>query len=340
MAEKKRDIIVLTVREESEGGGHGGSWKVAYADFVTALMALFLLLWLVMALKPQQKAGLAQFFKDPKDLAKVKLAVETGAPARVIKVHVVDEAKLTNRDQIQRDIQTRLKEWVTKDMARIHSVDVLAEDRGVLIYVNNSLLFEPGATKLKQEVRELLQQVAEIMKTHNLDLEIRGHADDSEQLDARYDNKWTLSGVRAMQAKRLLCDTQGISYQRVEAIGYGDSQPLFPVNKPGNKDKNRRLEFYFYVPVGESPPPPEAMQGGSQQPAPAPAQPETGPEQPATAPMPEQPASPQAGPQPQAPPSAQPANPAAEPQAQSPPPVQPSADNAPAPAPDAAGPGP
>ncbi|MCA6293940.1 MAG: chemotaxis protein MotB, partial [Phenylobacterium sp.] len=62
MAAKDRPILIKKVKKVSGGGHHGGAWKVAYADFVTAMMAFFLLMWLINTTTPEQKRGIAQYF--------------------------------------------------------------------------------------------------------------------------------------------------------------------------------------------------------------------------------------------------------------------------------------
>ena len=64
MEERHQQIIIKKVKKKQGGGGHGGSWKVAYADFVTAMMAFFLLLWLLSMVSDERRAALSEYFKE------------------------------------------------------------------------------------------------------------------------------------------------------------------------------------------------------------------------------------------------------------------------------------
>ena len=67
--DEKPTVIVRRVKKIQGGGGHGGSWKVAYADFVTAMMAFFLVMWLVGALTTKQREAVSDYFKNPSPIA-------------------------------------------------------------------------------------------------------------------------------------------------------------------------------------------------------------------------------------------------------------------------------
>ncbi len=239
-----RKLIIFREAEEHEHAPHGGSWKVAYADFVTALMALFLLLWLLMALKPQQKENLAVFFQNPEDTAKVKTAVQ-GSPTEVKASKFSDAAKLSNLNQVQREVAQRLKDFATKDPDLARKVSVAGESEGVLMQVPSAILFEPNSVNLTPQAKRMLGEVAKIMDDYAMELKIRGHTDDREQGGELFRSTWELSAARAAAALRELATTYKVPVRRMSASGFGSTQPLVPNSDEAGRAKNRRIELLF-----------------------------------------------------------------------------------------------
>lgn len=244
MASSGRKLIIFREPEEPEHAAHGGSWKVAYADFVTALMALFLLLWLLMALKPQQKENLAIFFQNPEDTSRVKAAMQ-GAPQEVKAAKLTDAAKLSSMNQVQREVAQRLKDFATKDPELARRTSVLGENDGVLMQVSSAILFEPGSATLTAEARRMLAEVAKIVDDFGMDLKIRGHTDDREQGSELFRSTWELSAARAAAALRELATAYKVPVRRMTAAGFGSTQPLVPNTDEAGRARNRRIELLF-----------------------------------------------------------------------------------------------
>jgi chemotaxis protein MotB len=244
MASTGRKLIIFREPEEAEHAPHGGSWKVAYADFVTALMALFLLLWLLMALKPQQKENLAVFFQHPEDTAKVKTANQ-GSPTEVKSAKLTDAAKLSNMNQVQREVAQRLKDFATKDPDLARKTSVAGEEDGVLMQVPSAILFEPGSATLTASARRMLGEVAKIMDDYGMELKIRGHTDDREQGGELFRSTWELSAARAAAALRELAQAYKVPVRLMSAAGFGSTQPLVPNSDEEGRARNRRIELLF-----------------------------------------------------------------------------------------------
>jgi len=244
MASGGRKLIIFREPEEAEHAPHGGSWKVAYADFVTALMALFLLLWLLMALKPQQKENLAAFFQHPDDTARVKTTLQ-GSPTEVRGAKLTEAAKLTSMNQVQREVAQRLKDFATRDSELARKSSVTGEDDGVLLQVSSSILFEPGSATLTAGARRMLAEVAKIIEDYGMDVKIWGHTDDQEQGNDLFHSTWELSAARAAAALRELAKTYGVPVRRMSAAGYGFTRPLVPNTDEQGRARNRRIELLF-----------------------------------------------------------------------------------------------
>ncbi|MDQ7834025.1 MAG: flagellar motor protein MotB [Humidesulfovibrio sp.] len=257
MAKSKgsQNIIIIKKGGEGHAAHHGGSWKVAYADFVTAMMAFFLLMWLIAALKPQQKESLSIVFKDvKKDATQVtkQVVMATFIP-KDAKVGVA-EMNLSEKDQLKYQVALLVKELLAKDQDLQNNSGISSDNAGVLMQVNNSVMFAPNSAVLKPEAAKMLEGVTNIMLSQKVNLVIRGHTDDTENGSGLYPSKWELSAARAAACLRfILAKGNGaIAATRMRAAGYADSRPLVPIFDDASRSANRRVEFYYHSPETET----------------------------------------------------------------------------------------
>lgn len=247
--------IIIKKVVDGHAAHHGGSWKVAFADFMTAMMAFFLLLWLIVAMKPQQKESLSIVFKDTKKDAseitkQVIMPVFIPKDAKVGSV----EMNLSEKDQLKYQVALLVKELLAKDKDIQNDSGISSDNAGVLMQVNNSVMFAPNSAVLKPEAAKLLNGVADILLAQKVDLVIRGHTDDTETGNGLYPSKWELSAARAAACLRYVL-TKGngaIAATRMRAAGYADSRPLVPVFDDASRTANRRVEFYYHSPETET----------------------------------------------------------------------------------------
>lgn len=227
----------------------GGSWKVAYADFVTAMMAFFLLMWVLNMVPPETKAGLAAFFSSEGtfDSSNASPISNNAFIQNTDKIDVRD-FKISETERSHYAIAQKLKKMLMADAVPQNSSGISADDVGVLLRVNSATSFEPGSPELTPAGIKIMQDVLNILKEYNLYLVVRGHVDPTEIAPGSpYKSAWELSGARSAAAVRYLVD-HGIKPTRMRAVGYADTRPLEPSTTPGGSEKNRRVEFYFHRP--------------------------------------------------------------------------------------------
>lgn len=243
-------IIIKKVVDGHGGGHHGGSWKVAYADFVTAMMAFFLLLWLIASLKPQQKQSLALVFKDAKGESAVVQSVSATTFIPKDAKMGIPEMNLSQQDQLKYEVALMVKELLTQNQELQSNSGISSDNAGVLMQVNNSVMFASNSAVLKPEAAKILDGVTNILLNQKVDLVIRGHTDDTENGSGLYPSKWELSAARAAAALRyILAKGNGaIAATRMRAAGYADSRPLVPIIDEESRSVNRRVEFYYHSP--------------------------------------------------------------------------------------------
>jgi chemotaxis protein MotB len=215
LSPKPQPIIVIK-RKSLHGGHHGGAWKVAYADFVTAMMSLFIVLWLMNSNEKIKKA-VAGYFNDPKGTASLMGTSMTGT-GETVNAAADDLQKLKEKleDEIKakRDLEKLSKQieiTVTPEGLRIE----LLEDK-------NGTFYQSGSAKLSGSGQELLALLAGELQTLPNSLLIEGHTDAAPySVDATYTN-WELSADRANAARRLM-QQDGVRGDQVTQVrGYAD----------------------------------------------------------------------------------------------------------------------
>ena len=231
MTTKSQPIIVIK-RKGGHGGHHGGAWKVAYADFVTAMMSLFIVLWL-MGSSDKVKRAVAGYFNDPKGTSSQLGTTMTGTGATVSQVVKDDLQKL--KDKLEQEIKERKE---LEKLSKQIEITITAEGLRIeLIEDKNGTFYQSGSAQLSDSGQELLVLLAGELKTLPNGLLIEGHTDATQySTDANYSN-WELSADRANSARRLLQQHGVRSDQVTQVRGYADqflrvkNNPLDPSNR-------------------------------------------------------------------------------------------------------------
>lgn len=224
-----------------------GAWKVAYADFVTAMMAFFLLLWVLNMVPPETKAGLAAYFSGERNFDSSATSPISNNPfiQNTDKIDMRD-IKITEVERSHYAIAQKIKQMLMADAVPQQASGISADDVGVQLRVNSDVLFRPGSIHLQPEGVKVLQDVLRIMKEYNLYLVVRGHADSSES-NPPFDTPWELSGARSAAVLRYLAE-HGIKPTRLRGVAYGETRPLKPGTTEESRAVNRRVEFFFHRP--------------------------------------------------------------------------------------------
>jgi chemotaxis protein MotB len=225
--------IIIIKKKGGHGGHHGGAWKVAYADFVTAMMALFIVLWLLNTSKPVREA-VAGYFKDPAGSANKIGSNKVGA-AEAIAITKDDLPKL--KDELEKAISKVPNFEKIKDQ-----IEMTITPEGLrieLLETATGTFFELGSPKPNSNGNELLSLLAhELGKIPN-HLSIEGHTDSKPYTGRREYGNWELSTDRANAARRLM-QHDGLRDDQVSQVrGYAD-QMLRKKGEPLDAS-NRRI---------------------------------------------------------------------------------------------------
>jgi len=246
MAGAKTQPIIVIKKKGGHGGHHGGAWKVAYADFVTAMMALFIVLWLT-SQSEQVKKAVAGYFNDPRGTANL---LGTTMSGNGIAVTTHDEALQKLKEKLEQEIQAK------KELEKLSKqIEITITPEGLRIELlegKNGTFYESGSAKLSDNGQKLLALLAGELKTLPNDLLIEGHTDATQySTDANYSN-WELSADRANSARRLMQQDGVRSNQVTQVRGYAD-QLLRVKNNPYDPS-NRRISILVKNAANGAPP--------------------------------------------------------------------------------------
>lgn len=209
---------IIIKRKGGHSGHHGGAWKVAYADFVTAMMALFIVLWLMNSSKPIQEA-ISGYFKDPAGTGKLKGTNKELQPTAEIKKESMEKMKAELEKAIQQvanfdKLKNQIEVTVTSEGLRI---ELLESQRGTF--------FESGQLEPNANGRELLMTIAEQLGKVPNKISIEGHTDSQPFAGAANYTNWELSADRANASRRIM-QVHGLRPDQVAQVrGFADQQP-------------------------------------------------------------------------------------------------------------------
>lgn len=273
-SEKTSSPIIIKKIKKHGHGHHGGSWKIAFADFVTAMMAFFLLMWLVASLNKAQKAGISEYFKQPmkvtlfggSSMGERKIKTKGGGPnvqdtdgqvtatnKPVIKDKNVSEKQVIETDKNEQkkleELKSQINLSIEKDPAlaglkKQLLMDVVSDGLRIQLVDNQKKpMFDVGSDKVNPDIEPVLANIAKLLNSVANKVTIQGHTDanpyhNPEELD--YTN-WELSSQRANAARRALIKA-GMKEDKVMTVTGFSSTVLLDKANPYNPE-NRRISI-------------------------------------------------------------------------------------------------
>ena len=236
MAAAKGQPIIVIKRKGGHSGHHGGAWKVAYADFVAALMSLFIVLWL-MGSSEQIKKAVAGYFNDPKGTGSL-LGTTMNATGMIVAQTPTNELEKL-KEKLEQEIKAR------KELEKLSKqIEITITPEGLrieLIEGKDGTFYEIGSAKLSSSGQELLALLATELKTLPNSLLIEGHTDATPYSSQAGYSNWDLSADRANSARRLM-QQDGVRVNQVTQVrGYADQ--MLRVKANPYDPSNRRISI-------------------------------------------------------------------------------------------------
>lgn len=275
MAEELRKPIIIKKIKKSSGGHHGGAWKIAYADFVTAMMAFFLLMWLLGSTSKAQKEGISEYFKTPlkvalmggtsvgasdtlikggggKDLTKKQGQVKPieGPPGKKKAIDAEEAKKALEKAEKEKLVELKMKlEKTIEDSPTLNKfkkqliLDITTEGLRIqIVDEQNRPMFESAKAELQPYAKQILKEIGQMLNGVTNKISLSGHTDAAAYStgDKGYSN-WELSSERANASRRELVAGGMDETKLLRVVGLS-SVALFDKDDPMNPI-NRRISI-------------------------------------------------------------------------------------------------
>jgi chemotaxis protein MotB len=218
-------------------------WLISYADFITLLFAFFVVMYAVSVVNVGKykvlSDALGDAFGGRGAARRIDTSVEVDAlPLSNIIAH--KRAEAARRDRERLDLLARKLSSVLAPLVNAGRVRITQSARGITVEINASVLFDEGDAALAGNARETLRTVAGLLKDDPHAIEVEGHTDTTPIRNAAFPSNWELSAVRASTVVRLFAEN-GVSEQRLAAVGHGANQPVASNADPAGRARNRRV---------------------------------------------------------------------------------------------------
>lgn len=248
MADENTTIIIKKIKKGGHGH-HGGAWKVAYADFVTAMMAFFLVMWIV-AMSQPTKEGIQRYFNDPLKYMfgseKAFQGVFEGEAGQQM-MNSPDKGGVINSNKTGGLSRLHILEKEIEDNTESFKPDVygfkVSPDK-IQFAITAQALFSPGSPLLRPEAENLLNRIAKVLQKVNANIMIEAHTDDIKPDNPAIPTNWELSSLRAATVVRYFIEGHFFDPSRLTSMGAGEYRPVSDNRTPEGRAKNRRIDVY------------------------------------------------------------------------------------------------
>lgn len=249
MAEFNNDPPIIRIVKKGHGHGHhGGAWKVAFADFVTAMMALFIVLW-ILGQSEDVKRGIGGYFRDPTGKALLGAgpasAISNVQGKSIIKLPNISQRYAMPDPQLENEAE-KLGEYIEESealQALKDQITIEVTHEGLRVEINDGeqeALFESGSSALSPKLIEALKALAGQYKSIPNKLILEGHTDATQYASGSGMTNWELSTQRANEARRVM-ENAGLPADQVLMVrGFADRRPRF--DDPMDP-RNRRISL-------------------------------------------------------------------------------------------------
>lgn len=231
------------------------SWLLPYADMLTLLVALFIVLFAISDINSQKYEQIANFFRSELAIGGVGILDDNDGPEETPPSSDPDEEEEEKQESEESEedessVELKQLQQMESDINGYIDENNLAEklgteltDEGLLITMQNEIFFDSGSAEVKADGEEVAKEVAKLLYTdppHQV--VVAGHADDRPISSAEYASNWELSVARAVNFMKILLENEDLDPTLFSAKGYGEYKPIVPNTSEENRAKNRRVE--------------------------------------------------------------------------------------------------
>ncbi|WP_373600039.1 OmpA family protein [Paraclostridium bifermentans] len=219
-------------RRKSKDDDIGGSWMDTYADTITLLLTFFILLYSISAVDSQKLKQLSKALQE-----------SLGGSTAVTELKNLDELKVDagEGNETKEDLVKKVNEAI-KGNSLEEVIKVREEERGVILQLDETILFDSGKADLKESSIKALDTITTLVNSMENDILVEGHTDNVPIHNSQFASNWELSTERAVSVVRYFVGEKGVAPTRFSVKGYGEFKPLVDNSTPENRAINRRVD--------------------------------------------------------------------------------------------------
>ena len=242
MAVKKRAVTDPVM-------SNNDSWMVTFSDLVMLLLTFFVLLLSMSSMDAKKLKRMFTHFKGSSGALEFTGMRGVHDLSGIIKKYQDTEGLLVIDPELALELLMPSGESGGQLEAKLNElreiINILDDNRGIVLSIQENLLFNSGESTLKKEVFPILETVSKAIESCPNDIFIMGHSDDVPIKNVKYDSNWELSAYRGLAVLNYFIKDRGLPPSRFTVGGYGSSKALYPNNTVKNRALNRRVEIIF-----------------------------------------------------------------------------------------------
>jgi chemotaxis protein MotB len=206
--------------------GEKDRYLITYADLITLLLGLFIILYASSKIDAKKYEGIAAAFGN---YLGNESFVSSSSESKVI-------------PEPKDKLSSELSKLIAKSEYS-HSIQMEETERGITVHILDDVLFQPGQAALTESSKNVLKQIAEVVKMFPNDIRIEGHSDNIPIKTARYPSNWHLAAARAVETVHYLYEIEGLDPDKLSSVSYGEYKPRDSNDTPAGRTKNRRVDL-------------------------------------------------------------------------------------------------
>ncbi|MDI3519421.1 MULTISPECIES: OmpA/MotB family protein [Caldanaerobacter] len=219
--------------EEDESKPNKDRWVLTYSDMMSLLLVFFVVLYSISTVNATRFAQLAQILS--KTLGGTKYVIGEYSGESMVPGNLGDENELA---KVQEQLNALIEKHNLQKM-----VTSRIDERGLVISLQDTLLFDLGSAEVRPEEKEVLIKIGSILKDLPNYIRVEGFTDDIPINNQKFASNWELSVIRATNVLKILVNEVGIEPQRISAAGYGEYRPIVPNDSEEHRRLNRRVDI-------------------------------------------------------------------------------------------------
>ncbi len=219
-------------------------WMIPYADLLTILLGLFLILLSLSALDNKELNAYANQVQETLQIKQKMVATQNDELKTLqSKLEALQTEKNNSKKAMPSTVDPLLAINSSDLNATPENIQVSQQERGLVISIMSGVLFDSGSAQLSTEARQTLNKLATILKTESHPIRVEGHTDTTPIATSQYASNWELSTARATSIVRFLVEEHQFNPAQLSASGYGEYHPISENSSVQGKQKNRRVDI-------------------------------------------------------------------------------------------------